>query len=152
VTVIPNAGPHNGYIYGPGIFAGLPPQEIVMNWVEVAFKLFSNRDKIFDIYKQIKPLIPQITKVAPKAADLIREIDPDSVNTPQTSFSVEWMQESLNKLTDDVDLVVDGDYGEMTRAAVKKFQEQNGLEPDGWAGIQTCVEIYKKMQELQEKT
>jgi murein L,D-transpeptidase YcbB/YkuD len=149
VTVIPNAGPHNGYIYGPGIFAGLPPQEIVMNWVEVAFKLFSNRDKIFDIYKQIKPLIPQITKVAPKAADLIREIDPDSVNTPQTSFSVEWMQESLNKLTDDVDLVVDGDYGEMTREAVRKFQEQNGLEPDGWAGIQTCVEIYKKMQELQ---
>jgi peptidoglycan hydrolase-like protein with peptidoglycan-binding domain len=122
-----------------------------MNWVEVAFKLFSNRDKIFDIYKQIKPLIPQITKVAPKAADLIREIDPDSVNTPQTSFSVEWMQESLNKITDDIDLVVDGDYGEMTREAVRKFQEQNGLEPDGWAGIQTCVEIYKKMQELKEQ-
>jgi peptidoglycan hydrolase-like protein with peptidoglycan-binding domain len=121
-----------------------------MNWVEVAFKVFSNRDKIFDIYKQIKPLIPQITKVAPKAADLIREIDPDLANTPQTSFSVEWMQESLNKITDDIDLVVDGDYGEMTRAAVKKFQEQNGLEPDGWAGIQTCVEIYKKMQELQK--
>jgi peptidoglycan hydrolase-like protein with peptidoglycan-binding domain len=122
-----------------------------MNWVEVAFKLFSNRDKIFDMYKQIKPLIPQITKVAPKAAELIREIDPDFVDAPQTSFTVEWMQESLNKLTDDVDLVVDGDYGEMTREAVRKFQEQNGLEPDGWAGIQTCVEIYKKMQELKEQ-
>ena len=121
-----------------------------MDWINLAFKVFANRDKIADMYKQIKPLIPQITKVAPKVGDLIQQIDPELLNQPQTSFSVEWMQESLNKLTDDVDLVVDGDYGEMTRAAVRKFQEQNGLEPDGWAGIQTCVEIYKKMQELKE--
>lgn len=117
-----------------------------MDWVNLAFKVFANRDKIADMYKQIKPLIPQITKVAPKVGDLIQQIDPDLLNQPQTSFSVEWMQESLNKLTDDVDLVVDGDYGELTRAAVKKFQEQNGLTADGWAGIQTCVEIYKKLQ------
>lgn len=121
-----------------------------MNWVEVAFKVFSNREKIFSMFEQIKPLIPQITKLAPKAAELIQEINPELLDAPQTSFSVEWMQESLNKLTDDVDLVVDGDYGEMTRDAVRKFQEQNGLEADGWAGIQTCVEIYKKMQELME--
>ena len=121
-----------------------------MNWVQIAMKIFANREKIFDIYQQIKPLVPQITKIAPKAGELLQEIDPDFVDAPQTRFSVEWMQESLNKLTDDVDLVVDGDYGEMTREAVRKFQEQNGLTPDGWAGIQTCVEIYKKMQELQE--
>jgi peptidoglycan hydrolase-like protein with peptidoglycan-binding domain len=118
-----------------------------MNWVEVALKLFANREKIFGMFEQIKPLIPQITKIAPKAAELIQEINPELLNQPQTSFTVEWMQESLNELTDGVDLVVDGDYGEMTRAAVRKFQEQNGLTPDGWAGIQTCVEIYKKLQE-----
>jgi peptidoglycan hydrolase-like protein with peptidoglycan-binding domain len=118
-----------------------------MDWINLAFKVFANREKIADIYKQIKPLIPQITKVAPKAAELIQEIDPELLDAPQTSFTVEWMQESLNKLTDGVDLVVDGDYGELTRAAVRKFQEQNGLDPDGWAGIQTCVEIYKKLQE-----
>jgi peptidoglycan hydrolase-like protein with peptidoglycan-binding domain len=121
-----------------------------MDWVNIAFKVFANREKIFDMFQQIKPLIPQITKVAPKVGELMQEIDPSLMNAPQTSFSVEWMQESLNKLTDDVDLVVDGDYGEMTREAVRKFQEQNGLTADGWAGIQTCVEIYKKMQELQE--
>jgi peptidoglycan hydrolase-like protein with peptidoglycan-binding domain len=120
-----------------------------MNWVEVAFKLFSNREKIFDIYRQIKPMIPQITKVAPKAADLLREIDPEFADAPQTSFSVEWMQESLNTLND-AKLVVDGDYGEMTRNAVREFQEDHGLEPDGWAGIQTCVEIYKLLQKPEE--
>jgi murein L,D-transpeptidase YcbB/YkuD len=117
-----------------------------MNWVEVAFKLFANREKIFGMFEQIKPLIPQITKIAPKAAELIQEINPELLNQPQTAFSVEWMQESLNKL-DDAELVVDGDYGELTRAAVRDFQSSNGLEPDGWAGIQTCVEIYKKLQE-----
>jgi cellobiose-specific phosphotransferase system component IIB len=118
-----------------------------MNWVEVAFKLFANREKIFGMFERIKPLIPQITKIAPQAAELIQEINPELLSQPQTKFSVEWMQESLNKLTDDVDLVVDGDYGELTRAAVKKFQEQNNLTPDGWAGMQTCVEIYQKLQE-----
>lgn len=117
-----------------------------MDWINVAFKVFANREKIFDMFQQIKPLIPQIVKVAPKVGELMQEINPDLMSAPQTSFSVEWMQESLNKLTDDVDLVVDGDYGELTRAAVKKFQEANGLTPDGWAGIQTCVEIYKKLQ------
>ena len=116
-----------------------------MDWISTAFKLLANREKIAQLYQQIKPLVPQIVKIAPKAGDLLREIDPDLVDTPQTSFSVEWMQESLNSLAD-ANLVVDGDYGEMTRAAVKKFQEANGLTPDGWAGIQTCVEIYKKLQ------
>jgi peptidoglycan hydrolase-like protein with peptidoglycan-binding domain len=120
-----------------------------MNWVEVALKVFANREKIFSMFEQIKPLIPQITKLAPKAGELIQEINPELLSSPQTSFSVEWMQESLNTLND-AKLVVDGDYGEMTRNAVREFQEDHGLEPDGWAGIQTCVEIYKLLQKPEE--
>lgn len=46
-----------------------------------------------------------------------------------------WTQTALNMLGEK--LIVDGSYGEGTKAAVKRFQEKNGLEPDGWAGEKT---------------
>ena len=45
----------------------------------------------------------------------------------------------------------DGDYGRNTVAAVKKFQEDNGLEPDGEAGPMTQVAIRQKLQALDTK-
>lgn len=39
------------------------------------------------------------------------------------------------------ELVVDGDFGPKTLAAVKAFQEQNGLHPDGIVGIRTWAAL-----------
>jgi hypothetical protein len=39
------------------------------------------------------------------------------------------------------ELVVDGDFGPKTRAAVKAFQEQHGLEPDAVVGIRTWAAL-----------
>lgn len=44
-----------------------------------------------------------------------------------------WLQESLNKVLGTT-LVVDGMYGEATRAAVREFQARHGLQVDGVAG------------------
>ena len=45
------------------------------------------------------------------------------------------LQQLLN--TKGIDITVDGDFGSATRAAVVKFQQQNGLVADGIVGTQT---------------
>ncbi len=62
-------------------------------------------------------------------------------------YNASWLQRSLNILGADPVLEVDGHYQDntenamATRAAVKAFQRKHGLEPDGWAGLQTLVAI-----------
>ena len=127
-----------------------------MNWVSFAFKMLANRDKIAQLWEQLKPIIKESQSRLPQVNQLLQEIDPSLAEQvqegretiqqqPDTSFTVEWMQESLNKLSG-AELAVDGDYGEQTRAAVRAFQEEHDLDPDGWAGIQTCVKIYQELQ------
>lgn len=48
-----------------------------------------------------------------------------------------WVQESLNKLGEDPPLQVDGNYGRITRLAVRDFQRRTGITVDGLAGPQT---------------
>lgn len=52
-----------------------------------------------------------------------------------TGQAVETAQELLNKLG--YDLAVDGKFGQLTRAAVRDFQRQNGLTADGVIGDKT---------------
>ena len=56
---------------------------------------------------------------------------------------VEWLQGSLNKLLG-TRLKVDGQFGEKTRRAVKRFQKEHGLQQDGVPGPLTR----KRIQEL----
>jgi murein L,D-transpeptidase YcbB/YkuD len=53
---------------------------------------------------------------------------------------VKWLQKALNKLIN-AKLVVDGDYGPKTKAAVKEFQRRYGLVVDGIAGPKTKAKI-----------
>jgi putative chitinase len=55
--------------------------------------------------------------------------------------STTWVQISLNRLGADPALVPDGSYGPLTAAAVKQFQESQGLEPDGKIGPATLSAI-----------
>lgn len=93
-------------------------------------------------------------KQVPQAIDIIRDIRQRSGNTisgspnrpPTSSFkslselirdyddSVEELQEALNQQLDpSPELDVDGDYGPLTKAAVRKFQEKAKLPPTGFA-------------------
>jgi len=59
--------------------------------------------------------------------------------------AVEELQEKLNQAgVADPPLVLDGIFGPLTHAATVEFQRQNGLTPDGIAGIAT----WAKMDEL----
>ncbi len=57
---------------------------------------------------------------------------------------VKWVQETLNKLG--AKIKVDGDYGEETQKAVKKFQSDEGLTVDGWAGMITLAAMFTKLR------
>jgi peptidoglycan hydrolase-like protein with peptidoglycan-binding domain len=80
------------------------------------------------LWNKVKTLVPDL-------ADVVQGTAP-----PAETYSINWLQESLNKLIN-AGLTVDGKYGAGTQAAVKKFQEANGLTPDGWAGVQTQAKI-----------
>ena len=65
------------------------------------------------------------------------EVPPINVANPEF---VRWVQTSLNKLSN-AKLSLDGIWGPITRAAVRTFQQQQGLTPDGIAGGQTTQRI-----------
>ena len=115
----------------------------------IALKLIANREKIAQAWGQIAPVIRSVREMYPQIQDLIDDIVPGTtVPEKKETMSVAWLQESLNQL-DDADLVVDGDYGEKTREAVRKFQgDRPPLEADGWAGAATQAVIYDELAKL----
>ena len=54
----------------------------------------------------------------------------------KSSIYVKWVQKSLNRLMS-TGLMVDGDFGKLTKRAVKKFQRRTKLKPDGIVGSRT---------------
>jgi peptidoglycan hydrolase-like protein with peptidoglycan-binding domain len=67
---------------------------------------------------------------------------PAANSEPQESAdrTVSWIQTSLNAV-DNADLIVDGAYGVLTRAAVIRFQQKHNLTVDGIVGPQTVAAI-----------
>jgi putative peptidoglycan binding protein len=59
-----------------------------------------------------------------------------------------WLQDALNKCGADPKLLVDGNYGRGTRAAVTAFQNQAGITADGLAGPQTFGVLETKLASL----
>lgn len=55
---------------------------------------------------------------------------------------VKWVQRELNKRG--YNLVVDGEFGPKTEAAVKDYQKRNGLEVDGIVGPKTIASLEKR--------
>lgn len=98
--------------------------------------LLGKREELLSIVKEATELFQKIKAVWPTLADDLTEVIPSSPPPLVTEYSVLWLQQSLNELTGSK-LMLDGDYGAETKAAVKKFQAANGLTVDGWAGVQT---------------
>lgn len=80
---------------------------------------------------------------------LTKRETPPTPDQPEPAYkegSVQWLQSSLNKLTN-AGLVVDGVYGEKTREAVSGYQQVHELEVDGWAGPATVASILESLAE-----
>ena len=58
--------------------------------------------------------------------------------------SVKHLQEMLNHFG--ANLKVDGIYVDATHKAIEKYQRDNGLEPDGWAGNITLHHLFNRIE------
>jgi hypothetical protein len=116
--------------------------------IGIGLKLVANREKIAQAWDQIMPVIKLVRENYPAIKDVIDDLIPDR-NAPPTddnAFSVEWLQKSLNDL-DEAGLVVDGDYGEATKEAVRIWQQDHPpLVVDGWAGVATQASIHEALE------
>ena len=92
---------------------------------------------------KLTPTAPQ----APASVDLTaRQVSAIMHLGSKGEFVVD-LQKKLNTLGYGP-LEPDGEFGEATDIAVKAFQEDNGLTPDGWAGPKTLEEIGKDLMKL----
>src|SRR5262249_33838867 len=89
------------------------------NITNIVLKIVANRDQFIGIIQEAIALWNKVKTVLP---DLARQVEGTAPAMPNETYSINWLQESLNKLMN-AGLKVDGSYGAGTQAAVKKFQE-----------------------------
>ena len=84
-------------------------------------------------------LFPELPVAAQVEAGALIAFNPDEVR---------WAQDAMNKLGAQPQLVVDGQYGRMTKAAILAFQVKHGLEADGWIGKVTKPVVQMELNKL----
>jgi hypothetical protein len=116
---------------------------IDIDLIGIAYRAYERKDRIIALVARWIPLIQLTMANQPLVSDtitLLKEILPGVA--PPSGYSVQWIQESLNKLGEHLD--VDGEKGSETDAAVERFQAANGLVADGWVGVETGAMINAK--------
>lgn len=105
--------------------------------------------------QKIKIVAPSLTSVlANLGAELFPKAAPELhvLAAATASFDpnvTKWLQKALNNLVvPSPNLVVDGDYGKLTRAAVEALQAKLGLAVDGFAGQITQAAIQSLLLKL----
>ncbi len=99
-------------------------------------------------FQELRKVWPE---VRPEAIALIAEALPEVArewgkpHIMPVAGDVTWVQETLNKLGYKVK--VDGKYGKETQEAVEKFQADEGLAVDGWAGMITLAAMFTKLRQ-----
>ena len=113
-------------------------QEAIQSGTSTVKAVEDNAGNLLPLLAQIgKQMFPGIQDSLAAAAAASSMFDPSSVK---------WVQTALNVLhVVDPALDVDGEYGPLTTAAVKKFQQTNGLVVDGWAGDKTQQKLQQAL-------
>lgn len=112
----------------------------------IALRAAQREAEIKALYERamdLEPAFKEASAIYAAAKTLLSEIAPGLV--PVENYNVEWIQQTLNAVAGE-HLVVDGDYGTATRAAVKRFQAANGLVADGWVGLKTMGALFALSQ------
>lgn len=131
-----------------------------MSWsitdiIGIGLRLFNNRAEVERLARKSMELFGEwralIMNVAPQMLEqmsTIRAIESDIGSKfiddkgAVHQYDVKWVQMALNHLLHPrTALTVDGDMGELTRAAIKEYQELRGLDPDGWLGPLTMAQL-----------
>lgn len=118
----------------------------LFQYLPVLLRAAQCEPRIKDLFLRLldlKPAAKELVSIYDQAEVLINEIMPGLI--PEENYKLEWVQASLNLLGEH--LVVDGDYGEFTKNAIKRFQNAHGLFVDGWIGPITLISLIKVMDE-----
>lgn len=118
----------------PGWFSYIP---YLMRAAQREAEIKNLASRLFDL----EPAFKEGSTIVAQAKALINEIAPGTL--PVENYDVEWIQSTLNKVAGET-LAVDGDYGEATRATVKRYQASRGLVADGWVGLRTMSVLFQE--------
>lgn len=139
-----------------------------MDWLSIIPALLSAAGtikQIVDVASSNAEIVDKIKQTLPKVAGLLEtygsQLFPKAkaqlhiAAAAMTAFDpnvTKWIQGACNSLLEpSPNLVVDGAYGPLTRAAVEKLQQKLGLTVDGWAGQLTQAAISSALAALTEK-
>lgn len=131
--------------------------QALANYVPAAWRAYQHLEEIQSLQQRAQPHLQALLALAPEAQKLYKDIFPDvpqaqrpaAVAPPAerkraVGVSVKHLQEMLNHYG--AGLKVDGQYGPATHRAIEKYQRDNGLEPDGWAGNVTLHHLYNRIE------
>lgn len=131
----------------------------MFEYLPLAFKALAHKAEIARVIQLLTPAINALRASLPElipllktlAAELFPEMQRQIANdSGLVTFDVKWLQRSLNLLGEKIS--VDGDYGDGTKAAVKRFQAKHPpLLVDGWAGFSTVLAIGSELEKLKTK-
>jgi peptidoglycan hydrolase-like protein with peptidoglycan-binding domain len=115
---------------------------------DIIDEAISNDDIVTKIKKLAGPIAPLLDSIGsqffPAAAPALH-IAAGAMAAFDPSIT-KWVQGTLNSVVSpSPKLTVDGLYGPKTKAAVKAFQKQLGLDVDGWAGQLTQAALTAAM-------
>ena len=104
----------------------------------------------FEIPSEMRAVAERSVEQAKLAFNNYMQAAQEAVSTfeERVKASQVGAQELLKELGSP-DLLVDGEYGDATRATVKRFQATHPpLKVDGWAGVQTCATVAIELEKL----
>lgn len=112
-----------------------------MSVISIIFRLMAYQGVIMQVWQLLVPILGELIGQTASSA----EVRPAEL---LSQYDTMWTQAALKKLVAP-DLVVDGDYGYDTIAAVKAFQAAHPpLKPDGVAGVQTIATLEIELEKL----
>jgi len=91
--------------------------------------------------------LPGLPSANPGLTPLPAQVPAGAGGVSVAGHDVAWLQAGLNKVAH-ADLVVDGNYGRMTRTAVWAFQKRAGITADGLFGSQTEAALVHVIQAM----
>jgi peptidoglycan hydrolase-like protein with peptidoglycan-binding domain len=104
----------------------------------IIISIIANGGKWAAVIQKILALVQEVVTLTQGASDAPQPVTMDT----------KWAQESLKKLGFDPG-PIDGQMGPKTQAAIKAFQAANGLEVDGWLGVESQTLLAQMVGRLQ---
>ncbi len=117
-----------------------------IDFVPIALKAMGHRADIARAWTLIKYVLDAFKKVAPELVPLLKNLwavfVPDARRTV-AEYGTIVITVQVREVQRALGIKADGLYGDATAEAVRQFQIKHNLLPDGWAGRDTIIQLFK---------